>query len=86
MSILKLERSVDEFIQFKHGLLPVSIFLMIAKAKTPMTYKIEPVEKKPVRKIFFGLIHIGGSFSITQFTLSKDGLKFKKKLEKIWAS
>jgi hypothetical protein len=116
MSILKLERSVDEFIQFKHGLLPVSIFLMIAKAKTPMTYKeigeklnvstarasrnlsillklnliewtkIEPVEKKPVRKIFFGLIHIGGSFSITQFSLSKDGLKLKKNLEKIWAS
>ncbi len=90
MSILKLERSVDEFIKFKHELLPVSIFLMIARAKTPMTYKeigqklnvstartsrnlaillklnliegtkIEPVEKEPVRKILFGLIHIGG--------------------------
>lgn len=116
MSILKLERSVDEFIKFKHELLPVSIFLMIARAETPMTYKeigqklnvstarasrnlsillklnliegtkIEPVEKEPVRKILFGLIHIGGSVPITQFTITEDGLKLKKKLEKIWAS
>ena len=116
MSILKLERTVEEFIQLKHELLPVSIFLMIARAKNPMNYneirkklnvtsarasrnlsillklnligvtKIEPVEKKPVRKILFGLIHIGGSVPITQFSLTEDGLKLKKNLEKIWAS